>query len=301
MLINYMETYINKLIENIPNQSYGNINLILDGGAFSGSYILGGLLYLKQMELRNKIKIDKLSGTSIGSILCVLYKMNNLEYASNVYSNIRDYYKENGNLHILSDTMNNIRKRMKPTFYKKCNYKVYITYYDISKNMHVIKKKYYNNKDLCDSIIKSCYIPYICGENFYYKGKYIDGLQPYLFEDKRSLFMNLSMDYKIMYGILNIKNEVNNIERVMNGILNIHNFFSNKKSTNMCFYVDKMSYIQKILHSIRVFIIYLIISGFSFIYYVHKTFNMDNVLEKMETYICFIKPQIYNYLKLYHV
>ena len=71
MLIDYMDIYINKLIENIPNQSYGEINVIMDGGAFSGSYILGALHYLKIMEKRKSIKIDKLSGTSIGSILCI--------------------------------------------------------------------------------------------------------------------------------------------------------------------------------------------------------------------------------------
>ena len=45
------------------------------------------------MEKRKSIKIDKLSGTSIGSILCILYKMDQLEYASNVYKYIRNYYK----------------------------------------------------------------------------------------------------------------------------------------------------------------------------------------------------------------
>lgn len=302
MLINYMEIYINKLIENIPNQSYGEINVIMDGGAFSGSYILGALHYLKIMEKRNSIKIDKLSGTSIGSILCILYKMDQLEYASNVYKYIRNYYKNHGNLFILSDVMKKIRLTlMKKNFYKKCNNKVYITYYDIENNIHIVKNKYKNNKDLCDSIVCSSYIPWICGENIFYKNKYIDGLQPYIFDNEKTLFINLSMDYKLINGFLNIKNEVNNVERVMNGILDIHSFFVNKKSTNMCFYLDKMSYIQKILHAIRVGIIYFLISGFSISHYLNRTFSSYKINKIFNNFSFFIKPYIHNYLKLYLV
>ena len=297
-----MEAYVNKLIENIPRQSYGEINVIMDGGAFSGSYILGALHYLKIMEKRKSIKIDKLSGTSIGSILCILYKMDQLEYASNVYKYIRNYYKNNGNLFILSDVMKKIRiNLMKRNFYKKCNNKVYITYYDIENNIHVVKKRYKNNKDLCDSIIRSSYIPWICGENIFYKNKYIDGLKPYMFDNKKTLFINLSMDYKLINGFLNIKNEVNNVERVMNGILDIHSFFVNKKSTNMCFYIDKMSYIQKILHTMRVSMIYVLVSGFSISHYLNRTFSSYKINKMLNNFSLFIKPYIHNYLKIYLV
>lgn len=302
MLINYMEIYINKLIENIPNQSYGEINVIMDGGAFSGSYILGALHYLKIMEKRDSIKINKLSGTSIGSILCILYKLDQLEYASNVYKYIRNYYKNHGNLFILSDVMKKIRLTlMKKNFYKKCNNKVYITYYDIENNIHIVKNKYKNNKDLCESVIRSSYIPWICGENIFYKNKYIDGLQPYIFDNEKTLFINLLMDYKLINGFLNIKNEVNNVERVMNGVLDIHSFFVNKKSTNMCFYVDKMSYIQKILHAIRVGIIYFLVSGFSISHYLNRIFSSNKINKILNNFSLYIKPYIHNYLKLYLV
>ena len=104
-----MELYINKLIENLDdNINYKNINLIMDGGAFSGSYILGCLYYLKELEKKNKIKINKVSGCSIGSILCVLYKLNELNYCVDVYDNIRNYFKEMGNLHILRNIVDEI-------------------------------------------------------------------------------------------------------------------------------------------------------------------------------------------------
>ena len=47
--------YIDKLISNIDkNNIPKTIDLILDGGAFNGSYQIGGLLYLKRMENKKK-------------------------------------------------------------------------------------------------------------------------------------------------------------------------------------------------------------------------------------------------------
>ena len=45
----------------------------MDGGAFSGSYILGALYYIKKMEETNHVKVNKLSGCSIGSLLCIIF------------------------------------------------------------------------------------------------------------------------------------------------------------------------------------------------------------------------------------
>ena len=128
---NSMETYIDKLITNIPNTDYGNINLILDGGAFSGSYILGTLYYIKRMETIGRLKVDKMSGCSIGSILCILYLLNDLDYCNEVYSRIRNYFKEHGNLHVITSIMKDLQKRLPKGFYKRCNDKIYLSYYDI--------------------------------------------------------------------------------------------------------------------------------------------------------------------------
>ena len=100
---------------------------------------------------------------------------------------------------------------------------------------------------------------------------------------------------------VDIKNEVNNVERVMNGVLDIHSFFVNKKSTNMCFYVDKMSYIQKILHAIRVGIIYFLVGGFSISHYLNRIFSSNKINKILNNFSLYIKPYIHNYLKLYSV
>tara|TARA_B110000305_G_scaffold241718_1_gene317177 strand:- start:2261 stop:3163 length:903 start_codon:yes stop_codon:yes gene_type:complete len=257
-----MEIYVKKLIANLTKKKYGKINLILDGGAFSGSYILGSLYYLKELELQNKIKIHKMSGCSIGSLLCVLYKLNDLDYCCDIYGKIRTYFKEHGNLYILSDVLKDLKSKMPNDFYKLCNNTVYLNYHDISTNQCIFKKTYQNNDELLETIMRSSYIPFICGETAFYKKKYIDGLVPYTFKKKRTLFINLCMDYKCMIGMMNIKNEVNNIERIMCGILNVHNFFVSETPTTMCYYINEMTLTQKILHIFRLIIIRILVAKF---------------------------------------
>ena len=66
--------FINALIDNInTNDIPKDIDLILDGGAFNGIYILGGLMYIKELERREKINIKRISGCSIGAVIGIFY------------------------------------------------------------------------------------------------------------------------------------------------------------------------------------------------------------------------------------
>jgi hypothetical protein len=66
--------YVIKLIENLPDDIKNvkepiKIDLVLDGGLFNGSYQVGALYFLKEMENRKYIKIERISGCSVGSIV----------------------------------------------------------------------------------------------------------------------------------------------------------------------------------------------------------------------------------------
>ena len=297
-----MDLYIEKLIENIKSNKNDKINLIMDGGAFSGSYILGALYYIKKMEETNNIKINKLSGCSIGSLLCVLYLLNELDYCRDVYGNIRDHFKEYGNLYIIMDSVEEIKCKMKDDFYKSCNNRLHISYYNMERSNYVVQSKFKSNEDVCDAIIKSCYIPFICGSSFYYKKKYIDGLKPHLFKNGKSLFINLCMDIKCINGMFNIKNEINNYERIMTGILEAHTFFLNGKSTSMCFYIDEMTLFQKVLHILRLIIINIGVNVISFSNNVYTLTHKDNYyMKRFSSLINNSKSIIYSFIKFYYV
>ena len=48
-----MKEIINNLIDNIKSiPCKYNVDLVLDGGAFNGSYMIGSLLYLKEIEYK---------------------------------------------------------------------------------------------------------------------------------------------------------------------------------------------------------------------------------------------------------
>ena len=64
---------INQLLDdNQINLNFGEkpqrIDIVLGGGAFNGSYLIGALFFLKEMEKRNYIIVERISGCSIGSI-----------------------------------------------------------------------------------------------------------------------------------------------------------------------------------------------------------------------------------------
>ena len=76
VLYNNLSKYFSNILirsNDVLFREYCNksIDLILDGGAFSGSYLLGGLMYLKHIS--SHINIQRISGTSIGSLFGLLF------------------------------------------------------------------------------------------------------------------------------------------------------------------------------------------------------------------------------------
>ena len=96
---------IDKLIDNLPDTLKNTdkptqIDLILGGGAFNGSYLIGALFFLKEMEKRKYVKINRISGCSVGSILGLLYLIDELNYFIDTYNIFIDSFKKNYNLSI---------------------------------------------------------------------------------------------------------------------------------------------------------------------------------------------------------
>ena len=70
--------YVTKLVDNLPDEiknrnTPARLDLVLDGGMFNGSYLVGALHFLKEMERRNYVRVERISGASIGASVGFLY------------------------------------------------------------------------------------------------------------------------------------------------------------------------------------------------------------------------------------
>jgi predicted acylesterase/phospholipase RssA len=139
-----LNTYVNSLIENVnSNNIPKNIDLVLDSGAFNGIYMLGGLIYLRQMRNKNKININRISGSSIGSILGLLFIVDKLDLSIEICNKAFKILRKNQDLKkfkfLLEDILD---KHITESDLNKINNKLYITYFDLTKGKQILKKKY---------------------------------------------------------------------------------------------------------------------------------------------------------------
>lgn len=280
-----LETYISKLIDNIPlskKNQREKIDLILDGGLFNGSYLIGSLYFLREMEKNGYVEIDKLSGCSIGSLACVLYSADLLDLTTEIYNMAIDQFKKTTHLEVVDDILSTIRKKLPADICERMNGRVFITYYDLKRGRKIVKSKYKNKREIMDVVKRSCFVPYLIDGNFTYKERYIDGIFPYILpreQGKRILYLDL-LGYDKIRDIISVKNEKTNFHRVLSGVLDIHLFYIKESSTLMCSYVNNWSFPKQVYHFIirrilEIFIFYNIY----FYYLVYKYVLTREVLE----------------------
>jgi len=222
-----------------------NVDLILDGGAFGGSYTLGSLYYLQELVYRKKIALHRISGVSIGSIMGFLLIANRLHDGISLYRSFFYYFKENGSLSIFKKTLQKIISSLPKDFYLQCNSKLYISYFNCKTNKHVTQYQYKSNKDLCNSMLRSSFVPFIITGNLLLKNKYLDGMYPYIFQkqyNRKRIFIDLTP--KIV-NMLYIKHEIHNVERIMEGILDIHHLLFRNSKKQFCSFIDDWSVTYK--------------------------------------------------------
>ena len=270
---------VEKLIEGLPESTNNSnpttkIDLILEGGAFNGSYMLGILYFLKNMEEKKKIKIERISGVSIGAMLGLIYQLDRLDFAVAFYKNVYTHLKKKKNLMIVHTFCDEIRKFIPEDFYLKINKKFFVTYYDFKKGKKVVKSIYKSNEDILNTVLKSSYIAFICGKSCFYKNRYMDGLFPYIFhtndsKKRKCLYINLSHYDKILDMFI-IKKEKNNIQRILIGIVDAFSFFDKGEKTMMCSYLDQWNIINQSWHLLKVSIERFIFWSFWFFYLLER-------------------------------
>jgi len=245
-----IEKYVKKLIENIPYSPSGKpevIDLIVDGGIFNGSYQIGILYFLREMENQKRVHIDKISSCSIGAICGILYHINKLELSIKIYDTTLKHFKKHKKLEIMHSFIdNNIRPLLPLDIHKQLSNKLYICYYDVDKQKKIIRKKYKSIDDLLNVVKRSSFVPFLINGDLAYEKKYIDGMNAYIFKkepNKKTLYIDL-LGYDKLFYALSVKNEKTNFHRILSGMLDIHLFFIKHSSTQMCSYVNNWSLLE---------------------------------------------------------
>lgn len=291
-----IEQYVNKLIENLPIENIKNqrLDLVLDGGIFNGSYLIGALYFLKEMERRNYVKIERISGCSIGSLVAFLYFIDAFDLMPTLYNIVKDEFKSKFSLRSIKNLKSYLKDRIPPDICDKVNGRLFICYNNVKLNKKVVKCTYKNIDDIIDTIIKSCYIPFLIDNCAFYKNKYVDGINAFIFEPvpkKKILFMDLLGFDKITHT-LNIKNEKSNFHRILTGLLDIHSFYIKNSSTSMCSYVNDWSLLGIAYHNVRLLLERIIIYILLIIVYIEKYLTSNNINIKDNIFIkigsCFL-------------
>ena len=284
MLQRYINNQINQInqINQNPKKQPLHVDLVFEGGLFNGSYQLGFLAYIKQMEKLQLIRVKRVSGCSIGAFMALLYFIdiplnNNIDFVSNViYKHAKKYH----DINIFDKAYMFYSKWLPDNFLDLINRKLFITYNDVSKNRQIIKSNYTSVKEVFDVIRRSCSVPYIIDKTLFYNNKYIDGLYPYIFKPKNDRkIINLNIVNWQKLDFITIKNETNNVHRVINGIIDTHAFFYYNFNSyfvpisNMCSYVDEWSVITRFKYTMLIKLFKLSINIFHYIYIFIKIFK----------------------------
>lgn len=241
-----IKTYINKFIENLPEHITNTnkpieIDLILGGGAFNGSYILGALYFLREMERKGYIIVKRISSCSVSTVLALLYLTDNLDKVDKFYFDVVENFKRKGNFSILLSFKERIKEYVTEKSLETINKRLYISYNNVACLKKRVACKYNNIDDLFESIIRSCFIPFFIDFKTCYRNKYIDGVTPFFFEPtknkRKRIFIDVYTLDKLIYSV-NIKNEKNYYHRLFEGMLDIHLFFIKGHNTSMCSDID---------------------------------------------------------------
>jgi len=251
---NLIKEYTKALIQNVDKTHLPKeLNLIFDGGVFNCGFASGVGLYIKTLEEANLIKINKISGCSAGSLIALWYITGCKESGIKYFENMMQSFKETLNFNELKNSLSvfvdelflNVNGDKKNIDISMLDNKLFINYYDTSKNKKKVISKFTNKEHLIKCILRTCHIPYIIDGNSRCDEHYIDGIVPHIFNDGESLFVKLLTFNKLTRSFI-LKSEANIHFRLLSGVSDANDFFTTGKS-DMCCYVSKRGYNDIIL------------------------------------------------------
>ena len=283
-----IKEYTKALIQNVDKTHLPKeLNLIFDGGAFNCGFASGVALYIKTLEENSIIKINKVSGCSSGALLALWYITGCREAGINYFENMMKSFKETLKFNELknrlslfvdeifldasANTSANTSANEKKYDISILDNKLFINYYDTSKNKKRVISKFINKEHLIKCILRSCHLPYIIDGNSRCDEHYIDGIVPHIFNEGESLFIKLVTFNKLSRAFI-LKSEANIHFRLLAGVSDANDFFTTGKS-DMCCYVSKRGYNDIILLRAREICAYILFSLLDYIVLINNSLS----------------------------
>jgi hypothetical protein len=231
-----------------------NIDLILSGGAFNASYLIGCLYFIREMCEKGLICVNKVSTCSASSMIGLLFIVDKLDiFIEKMYELLVGSFKRNRNVIFDEESLSTIIKIIEDVLPDdvliRINGRLYITYYDVTKCEQVVKSNYEDVSDIIRTIRRSCFIPYITMDKLMEENRYVDGGTPYIFNKEfgvNRIYINLLCGVDKIKDSMIIKRDKIVMHRILGGILDIHNFFFKCKKTPMCCYVEDWGVVRMI-------------------------------------------------------
>ena len=242
-----MDQYILNLIENHPKtKDCFDMDIVLESGAANGSYHIGCLTYISLLEKKNIVKVNRISGSSVGAIAGLYYFINSLQNFKDDYIKLRNCFKQNQNYSILKKILEDRIKHLTDKDMEKLNNKLFVVFHDVEKKKQIIKSTFNNKEEVVSSLLKSSHLPYIANNKLFYienDKAYFDGGIPHIFtergaDDNRIIYINISSFNKLK-GLFCTNKEINNYGRMLEGALDAHEFFLYERNSKFCSYVNK--------------------------------------------------------------
>ena len=261
--INILKQYIRALTVNVkPKLSPQELNIIFDSGAVNGLLGIGAALYLLHLEELNYIKVNKISGCSVGSLLSIWYICG---CPDSMYSEIEalfNHYKTHKNFFLYEEIVSRVVQELFPqdADIERLNGILYINYYDTKQKKQCVISNFKDREHLIRCILRSSHVPFITNACHKLEDCYVDGIAPYIFsEDKqkkcKNLFIQL-IEFTSPLKTMNIKGDENIYSRLIRGMVDTSEFFING-SSSICSYVNWKTKI--ILYARKRFVYWILI------------------------------------------
>jgi len=274
--------YIKNLASNYQaRETPIEIDIVIEGGAFNGLYITGCMLLLKELERKKYLKVNRISGVSIGSVLGLYYFMNKSKQLISDFDYMRKTYKERTNCSGFMDLCNKFKIRKSDL--KKINNKLFITY---TKNgMKETINTYNTVEDVKKYLLVSCQVPFVTSTTFFKTiegDNYLDGGTPFIFnnrciDDRKILHLNTMWNFT---RVLNISKEKNSSTRVLEGALQLHKFLMYNEKVPLCSYINNWNMYDYMIMRFKNLIFKLIIYLLWFL-----KINYNNVKPYIEKFL----------------